>query len=211
MAKGIGAAGIVGIAFESTPGTYVAPTKYIPINSENLMFKQETVWRRPIRGVTDIVGAVAGNADVSGDIEMEALHDCIPYLIMASRNSFVKSGAGPYVYTFTPTHGATTTTGRTLSITVVRNGICFAYTNCSVVNMEFTVDNGLLTSKFGIIASDETTQSVPTPSWPTSVPFGAGQYDIEIPTGTAVTDTDNFTLTVDEGGENAFQIGRAHV
>jgi hypothetical protein len=124
MAVGIGAAGIVGIAFETTPGTYVAPTKFIPVRNENLMYKQETVWRRPIRGVVDVIGGVPGNADVSGDFELEALHDCIPYFIMAGRTTFAKTGTGPYTYTFTPSHVATTVSGKTLSITIVRTARC---------------------------------------------------------------------------------------
>ena len=206
MAVGIGAAGILGIAFETTPGTYVAPSKYVPIRNESLAFKQDTVWRRPIQGVADVVGGVLGNADVSGDIELEALHDCIPYFIMASRNSFVKTGSGPYVYTFTPSHSAVTVTGRTLSITIVRNGICFAYTNCSITSQEYSIDSGLLIVKYTVMASDEAVQSVPTPTWPTSTPMGAGMYSLEIPTATPVTDSDAFTFTVNDSGENQFRL-----
>ena len=49
MAVGIGAGGYVGIAFETTYGTYVPPTKYFPIKSENLKFMQDTYWRRVVQ------------------------------------------------------------------------------------------------------------------------------------------------------------------
>lgn len=206
MPPGIGASGIVGIAFETTPGTYVAPTKYCPIRNENLQANQETQWRRPIRGIVDVVGAVPGNTSFDGDIEMEALHDCVPYFIMASRNTFAKAGAGPYTYTFTPTHSAIVVTGRTLSITIVRNGIVFGYVGCTVTKQEYSLDNGLLIVKFSVMCMEESVQSAPTPTWPTSVPVGMGQYVVEIPTGATVLDTDEFTLSIDENGNNAYRM-----
>lgn len=206
MAVGIGAAGILGVAFETTPGTYVAPTKFIPFRSESLAWKQETIWRRAVRGVADPLGAVAGNGSFDGDIEIEALHDCMIYFIYASRVSVAKTGAGPYTYNATPTAQATTTSGRTLSITIVRNGVVFGYTNCSVTKSEYTVDNGLLIAKYSIIGSDESTQSAPTPTWPTSVPFGAGMYTMEIPTASAVTDTDAFTFSIDDSGQQNYRL-----
>src|SRR5882757_444073 len=39
-----------------TPGTYTAPTKFIPFMSETLTSVQATTWRRPIRQSADIIG-----------------------------------------------------------------------------------------------------------------------------------------------------------
>jgi hypothetical protein len=43
MALDIGASGEVGLAFEATVGTYVAPTKFIPVRNESLKRVQDTV------------------------------------------------------------------------------------------------------------------------------------------------------------------------
>src|SRR5215831_9081904 len=137
MAFGVGAAGIMGVAFEATPGTYTAPVKYIPFRNENLTWKQDTIWRRAVAGIADPLGAVPGNASFDGDIEVEALHDVVPYFLYASRCSIVKSGAGPWVYTATPTAQAQGTVGRTMSITIVRSGIVFAYVNCIVTKSSY--------------------------------------------------------------------------
>src|SRR5690349_23175591 len=127
MGYGIGGGGVVGIALETVAGTYVAPTKFVPINSESLAHRQATTWRRPIRNSVDTLGAVAGNVNVEGDMNIELVEDVLPYFLMASRLNVVKTGAGPnYIYTATPTANATP--AKTLSITVVRNGIVYGYT-----------------------------------------------------------------------------------
>jgi len=209
MAAGIGAAGILGIAKEVTAGTWVTPAKFIPIRSESLAFAQETVFTRPIRGVADIVHAVAGNATVEGDIEFEVTHENLPWFLYAMRGVVTESGlAPPHVYTFEPSSVGQkpAATGETLSITIVRNGIVFGYVNCVVGSMELTVDDGILVATLSILASDETVQSAPTATWPTVPPFGAGQYVIEIPTASQVYDVDGFTFSVDDSAEHAYRL-----
>lgn len=204
MAPGIGASGLLGIAREVTPGTYVAPEKYIPFYKESLKYEQDTNWRRPIRQTPDVVGGVAGDSFVSGDIEMEALHDCLGYFLYASRMSIVKSGAGPFLYTCTPT--AVAIPASTLSITIVRNGIVFAYTGCVVGGFTFSIDKGTLMYKPDIVGRDEAVQSSPTAVWPTTTPFGAGSYNYQIPTATQVFDADTFEFKVDDKAEPQFRL-----
>lgn len=207
MPLGIGAGGVVGIAHEVTPGTYLAPTKFFPIRSENLAWKQSTVWRRVIRGTVDPLGAVAGPGEFSGDIDMEFLEDVAPWFNYCSRATVVKSGTTPnFIYTITGAHSGAASTPRTMSITVVRNGQVFGYTNCVVGKQEYTIDNGMLVVKYSIFGSDEATQTSPTAAFTATQPFGAGTYDIEIPTGTAVLDSDNLTFSIDDSGENQYRL-----
>jgi hypothetical protein len=206
MAKGISNAGIMGIAFESTPGTYVAPTKFFPFRSEGLAWKQETVWRRAIRGIAVPLGAIPGNGSFDGDIVIEALPDVVPYFVYASRATTVKTGTGPWTYTATGNVLATPPTGRTLSITIVRNGVVFGYTNCIVAKSAYSIDAGALIATYSMMGSDETVQSAPTATYSTVIPFGAGEYIMEIPTATAVFDTDNWQLTIDDSGQNAYRL-----
>lgn len=202
MAPGIGASGVIGIAFETTAGTYMAPNKYIPIRSESLGYQQDTSWRRNIRGIVDQETPVNGYSRIEGDIEMEVLEDVLPYFLYASRNSVVKTGVTNYVYTTTPLHGLSVPTGRTMSIVVVRNGIVHAYTGCVVGGMEFTIgDGGILMCTLNIIGYDEAVQAAPTASFPTTVPFGAGQFDIQIPSASSVLDVDTFTFSVNDNAE----------
>jgi hypothetical protein len=204
MAPGIGAAGIMGIALETVSGTYTAPTKYVPFVSEGLNFTQATNFRRPIRATPGVVGAVPGDAHVEGDLTIEALHDVVPIFLHAARCGVVKTGAGPYKYVFTPTAAAIPS--RTMSITMVKNGVVFGYTGMSVSQFVFTITDGTLMFNPSFVGRDEATQSAPTPTWPTSVPFGAGQYNIQIPTASQVFDTDTFEFTVNDNGEPQFRL-----
>lgn len=202
MPLDIQATGFVGIAFEATAGTYTAPTKYFPIRSESLEYMQETHWRDVIMGANDLIGAVPGDAHVEGDLEIELLEDIIPYFLYASRNSVVKTGAGPnFVYTSTPKHGALPTVGRTLSITVVRAGVVFGYTGCVVGSMNFTTDGPIAICTMSVVGRDEITAGLPVPVFAATGPFGAGMYNLQIPTATTIFDVDTFSLQIEDNAE----------
>jgi len=205
MAVAIGASGILGVAREVTPNTYLAPEKFIPFISESLGYVQDTVWRRPIRNTSGLVGAVFGNVHIEGEINMEAFDDCVPYFLTASRTLLVKSGAGPYVYTFTPTSAAVPV--KTLSISIKRNAEVMGYVGCVVGSYTFSVGpDGTLMFNVKVVGSNETTQAALTPIWPTTVPFGAGMYTMEIPTAAQVFDTDSFEFTSEDNAEPQYRL-----
>jgi hypothetical protein len=208
MSAGTGAQGFLGFAVEVTPGTYVAPTNFVPVMSESLTFMQDTVWRRPIRQSADLIGAVAGNSHVEGDVSMELFEDVLAIMMRGARASYVKSGTTPnFTYVFTGTPNAIPAT--TLSITVVRNGVVFGYTGMVISGFTITIDNGLLMFNPTFMGRDEAVQSLPVATWPTGVqatPFGAGQYKLEIPVATQVFDADTFTFTVDDAATPAYRL-----
>lgn len=207
MAVGIGAAGIVGIAHEVTPGTYVAPTQYLPVRSESINFMNEVQYTRPIMGVADNVHAVEGPQHVEGDIEFEVIEDQLAFLLYGARMTVNKTGAGPYVYTFTPANTAEHA-NKTLSITVVRNGQVFGYVGCVIGSLEFSVDNGLLICSASVLGRGESNESTPTPSWPTTEPYGADAYTLNI-AGSPVTRADSFSWSVDDQAEAVYRLGNA--
>jgi hypothetical protein len=184
-------------------GSYTAPTKFFPFNTESLKFDQATVWRRPIRQSVDVVGGVPGNVHINGDIDMEALEDVVVYFMLATRATPTKTGASDKVYSFDPDPSATP--ARSLSLTVVRNGIVFGYTGCVVSQFSFKPSDGLLMFNVSIIGSDEAVQSLPVATWPTTTPFGAGQYEVNI-AGTQMFDTDTFEFTVNDNAEPQFRL-----
>lgn len=189
-----------------TPGVYQAPTKFVPFLSETVKYVQDTVWRRPIRQTADITGASPGNVHIEGDFELEVLEDVLPYFMYCARTTCAKTGSSPnFVYTFTPTSAAIPP--RTFSLTIERTaGVVFGYTGCVVSSLKFTVNNGLLQVTVSIIGRDEASAATPTPVWPTSNVFGAGQYSIEIPTGTPVFDTDVFEFDIDDQAVPDFRL-----
>lgn len=205
MTVAIGASGIMGVALEAVSGVYEPPVKFIPFESESLSWQQDTNWRRPIRNTPGLVGAVAGNGHVEGELGLEALHDCVAYLLHASRCTVVKSGLSPnFIYTFTPAPDAVPS--QTLSISIKRNGEVFGYTGCVVGGFTFSIDNGTLKFSVDIKGNTEATQAALVPTWPTSVPFGAGSYVIEIPTATQVFDTDSFEFQSEDNAEVQFRL-----
>jgi hypothetical protein len=201
-----GAQPTVNTAF--APGVYTAPIKYFPILSETLKYIQSTQWRRPIRQSVDNIGGVPGDVHVEGDVVIEGLTDAMVYFHRASRASLVKTGpvSSKYTYVFTPS--ATATAGRTLSITVVRNGVVFGYTGCVVGTAKYNIANGELQCTYTLMGSDETVQTLPTPVWTTNQaqPFGAGEYDIEIPTGVQIFDTDTFEFSSTDNATPNFRL-----
>jgi hypothetical protein len=189
----------------NNPGVYTAPTKFIPFNSESLKYMQDTNFRRPIRASVDVLNAVPGNVHTEGDLEMDGREDVMPYFMYASRMTVVRSGSNPnWIYTGTPNPNATPQ--MTMSITIVRDGIVFGYVGCVVSQWKLSISDGTLIYSPSILGLDEAVQSTPVATWPTSVPFGAGQYHIEVPSGTQVFDTDTFELTVNDNGVPEFRL-----
>ena len=206
MAQGIGAGGILGIALETTSGTYTAPTKFVPFDSESLGYQQDTQWQRPIRNTPGLVAAVHGNVHAEGELAMEALTEVIVYFLIASRHTMVKTGAAaPYTYVFTPSAVAVPT--KTLSVTIKRGDEIFGYTGCIVGSFTFSIDSGSLKFSVNLVGSDEQEVTAAlTPVWPTAEPFGAGMYTIQIPTATTVYDTDSFEFSVEHNAEPQFRL-----
>lgn len=205
MTQGIGAAGVLGVGLESSIGTYVAPDKYVPFYSESLKYEQDTQYRRPVRATPSVVGATPGNATVGGDISMGALTDCMIYFLHCARASVNKTGAGPYTYAYTPSALGVPT--QTCSITIVRNGVVFGYTGCCVSQFVISIgSDGKMMFNVTVTGLDEAVQSSPTATWPTTEEFGAGMYNIQIPTSTQVFDADTIEFTVNDNGEGQHRL-----
>lgn len=209
MAYGMGAGGLVGVAFETVSGTYTAPTKFVPILSESLELKEQNIYRTPIRQSAARIGVVPGDFSVEGSITMEALEDCCLYFTECSRATGVKTGTTPnFIYTYNPNSNAVP--NKTLSITVVRNGVIFGYTGCVVGKQTFTVNNNILEYTADIFGLTDASPSPSlTPVWPTSVPYGPGSWQIQIPNPTNVFDLDTFSFEIDDAGAEQFRLKNA--
>lgn len=188
------------------PNVYTAPTKYFPFLTTSLNHAQDTMWRRPIRQNVDVLGAVPGNTHIEGDVEMEALMEPAVYFHLATRAACIKSGAGPFAYTYTPTSIATPIF--TLSITIIKNGVVFGYVGCVVGSFKYMTDNGQLKATYSITGSDEAVQAMPTPTFTggQQQPFGAGEYNIQIPTATQVFDADTFEFNVSDSPDPQYRL-----
>jgi hypothetical protein len=191
----------------ANPNVYAAPTYFFPFLSESLGHKQDTQWRRPIRSNVDNLGGVPGNVNTEGDIEVEGLVEPCIYFHKASRATLVKSGPVSSLYTYAFTPNASATALNTLSLTIVRNGVVFGYTGIVVSAFKYTIDNGMLKATFTLRGSDEAVQSVPVPTYGGQAQvFGAGDYNIQIPTTSQVFDMDTFEWSVEDNAEPQFRL-----
>ena len=184
MPAGLGGGGKVGIAFETTMGTYVAPTVFVPILNESLRYTEEKYYSEQIRQQTIYSDVKSGYYHVEGDIQLEVDPGNIVHWMYASRHTIAKTGAGPYEYKFTPSSAGSAstaagpTTAKTLSITIVRNSVVFGYTGCVVGGYEYMIEDGVLKCTLNVFGLAEAVQSAPSPTWPTAILYGADAHRV---------------------------------
>lgn len=201
MTVEVGGAGTIGLATETTLGTYVPPTKWIPIRSETLELVEDKIYRMNLRGTADRTGAIQGYTHTAGDITFEVTPDVLVYFLYAARTTPSKVTT---TYTFVPAHiakastAAGTSSRKTLSLLVARSGNPMAYVGLSVGQLSFSVDGGVLMCTASMIGTNESAQSAGTPSYTQPVVIGPGKVTLEIPTATARADADTFTLNIND-------------
>jgi Phage tail tube protein len=184
MPAGLGGGGSVGIALEATMGTYVAPTVFVPILDENFIYTESKYYSEQIRQTSIVSDVKSSYYHIEGPINMEVDPRFLPYFMYASRHTIAKTGAGPYDYTFTPSSAGSASTAasgavpRTMSITVVRNGVVFGYTGCVIGSFEFTVEEGILRCSMDALGLAEAVQADPTETWVASDLLGADAHRI---------------------------------
>ncbi len=183
---GLGGGGSVGVAFETTMGTWVTPAVYIPVLNESLSYTEDKYLSEQIRQQSIHSEAKPSYYHVEGDLELEVDPTNILYLLYAGRHTVSKTGAGPYVYKFTPNSAgvgktaAGATTQKTLSITVVRNEEVFGYSGCVLAGFEITVgtDDGILRCTANIMGLSEAEVANPTEAWTAPDLLGADSHRI---------------------------------
>jgi hypothetical protein len=181
MPAGLGGGGKVGFAFETVMGTYVAPTVFVPVLSEDIQYMEEKYYSEQIRQQTIASDVKPAPYHVEGPVEMEVDVNNLPYWLYASRHNITKTGAAtPWTYKFTPGNQGSASTAasgavaRTASITVVRNGVVFGYVGCVVGSFEFSIsDEGILLVTMDVLGMGEASQSAPSPTWIAPQLYGA--------------------------------------
>lgn len=183
---GLGGGGSLSLAFETTMGTYVAPTVFVPILSESLEYTEDKYLSEQIRQQSIHSEAKPSYYHVEGDIEMEVDPNFLPYFLYLARHTVTKTGAGPYVYKYVPNSAGTastaagTTAQKTASITVVKNGEVFGYAGCCLSGFEFSVDtdNGVLMFTANVMGLSEAVAADPTEAWVAPLLLGADSHRI---------------------------------
>jgi hypothetical protein len=184
--------GAIWVGLETAYGTPVDPTAagvgvWVPIISETLAYTEDKYFTPQIRNSAISSDVEQAPYHIAGDIVMEVDPNYMPYFLYASRHTVVKTGAGPYTYSATPTNIGSTYPGgsaRGLSIVVVRNHIGYLYSGCVVGQWAETIENGVLRATLSIIGLAEAPTAVADPtsseSWVDADLFGAGAHTVYV-------------------------------
>src|SRR4051812_46549580 len=101
LASGIG--GQFGFAEEVTYGTFVAPARFLEINSASVKFERERIESQGIRAGRRVLHRWApGVQRVAGDVEMEMAPQGFAQLWKHILGAVSTAGANPYTHTLTP-------------------------------------------------------------------------------------------------------------
>lgn len=225
---GLGGGGSVGLAFETTMGTYVPPTVFVPIISEGLEYTEEKYLSEQIRQQSIHTEAKPSYYHVEGDIEMEVDVNFLPYFLHAGRHTITKTGAtAPFVYKYVPNSAGTASTAagpatrKTLSITTVRNGEVFGYAGCALGGFQFSVDtdSGILMATMNMFGLSEASAADPTEAWIAPQLYGADAHRIYLdaagiaPAFAGAADVNHngleFGVTFNAGAQNRIRSDRS--
>jgi hypothetical protein len=202
--------GHVGLALETTHGTYIAPAVFAPITGETLGERRSDPLRKPILGQAVTLGKIGGREHVDGEIIMEALPTTMAYFLAASRWAITKAGAGPF--TFTASDGADAHVkgdDRSLTIVTDRAGVGFAYLGCQVGSVRLFVDDGIPMVAYGIVGREQTEDYTPgAVTMPTEVPFGADDVALTV-AASARVDIDSLEINLNDNAEPRFNLSGA--
>lgn len=204
--------GHVGLALETTHGTYLAPTKFAAVYSESLQEIRTDEYRVPLIGRAVASGKTPGRHHVEGEITMEALPEVMAYFLIASRfgQTVIKSGAGPFVYTATNNSVVHLKANKkSLTLVVDRAGIGFAYLGCQVVKTVINFsDGGVPMVTYTIIGRKQTNDYTPgVVVIPTELPFSVSEVNLDVagaPRGDV--DAESAEFTIDDNGEARFNL-----
>lgn len=169
----------LGFVAESTYGTYVAPTRWIPHVSAPLDFGIDRLESEGImagRRVLDADQWSAGNKTVKVPLGLELYDKSIGLLFTHMFGSVVTTGAGPYTHTFTPGD----LTGKSLTMQIgtpnTTDGTVhpFSLLGCKIDSWELGLKAGeKATLGVDVVAKDVTTaQSLAAVSYATGIGLG---------------------------------------
>jgi hypothetical protein len=228
MPAGLGGSGYLAIKHEVTMGTYLPPatagTIFVPIISESLQYTEDKYYSEQIRQSVIESEQKQSYYHVEGDITMEVDTAFLPYFLYCSRFTPTKTGASsPWAYKFVPstagsaTTAAGTSTRKTASISVFRNGIGFGYGGCVVGGWEFSIEDGVLRVTMNVLGlSEATPANAGTPAWVAAKLLGADAHQVSVDTsGTAptfstpATDFNGYTVNINHNPEAQNRIVRA--
>jgi Phage tail tube protein len=197
VAIGSGLGAQLGIAAESTYGTFVAPTKFIEFTKESLAFKKTTAQSAGIaagRLLALSSRRVVTRKEVTGSIDLEIANKGMGLLVQALMGTTVTPVQQGVTTAYLQTHTLADTAGKSLTI---QKGVPLttgtvtdkSFLGCKVTSGEFSCGVGeMLAGSFEFDGKDcDETQTLAAASYSNMSPFHFGQMALK--TGTFGAET----------------------
>ncbi|WP_172384802.1 phage tail tube protein [Streptomyces sp. MNP-20] len=192
MAIGSGLGAQLGIAAESTYGTFVAPTKFVEFTKESLVLKKTTAQSAGIaagRLLPLSSRRVLTQREVSGSLDLEVTNKAMGILLQALMGTTVTPVQQGVTTAYLQTHTLADTAGKSLTI---QKGVPLttgtvtdkSFVGCKVTSAEFSCEvGGMLMATFEFDGKDcDEGQTLAVASYPAMSPFHFGQSAVK--TGT---------------------------
>ena len=189
MAIGSGLGAQLGIAAETTYGTYVAPTKFIEFTKESLVLKKTTAQSAGIaagRLVALSSRRVVTRKEVQGSIDLEVSNKGMGLLLQALMGTTVTPVQQATSTAYLQTHTLADTAGKSLTI---QKGVPLttgtvtdkSFLGCKVTSAEFSCEvGGMLTATFEFDGKDcDEGQTLAVASYSNMSPFHFGQMALK--------------------------------
>lgn len=204
MAIGSGLAASIGLAAESTYGTYVAPTRFLEFDKEDLTQTKTTIQggglaagRYTQLGSRRVLATTAGKGSIDLDVSNKKFGLLIAHLLGSAAAPVQQAATTAYLQThtlgdtvgkyLTVQKGVPLTTGTVTPYSFLGGKIAAGSFSCAV--------NGTLKSSFDFdFKSVTTAQALAAPSYTTGIaPFHGGQMTVKLGTYGAETEITGIT------------------
>jgi hypothetical protein len=189
MAIGSGLGAQIGLAAETTYGTYAAPSKFVEFTKESLVLKKTTAQSAGIaagRLMALSSRRVLTQKEASGSIELEVTNKAMGLFLQALMGTSVTPVQQGATTAYLQTHTLADTAGKSLTI---QKGVPLTtgtvtdktFVGCKILSAEFSCEvGGMLMATFEFDGKDcDETQTLSVASYPVMSPFHFGQMGLK--------------------------------
>lgn len=189
MAIGSGLGAQIGIAAESSYGTFAAPTRFIEFTKESLQLKKTTATSNGIaagRLVSRSSRRVVTQRQAAGSLEMEVTTKAMGVLLQSLMGTSVTPAQQEATAAYLQEHLLVDTAGKSL---VIQKGVPLTtgvvtdktFVGCKVISAEFSCEvGGMLVVSFELDIKDcDETQTLAVATYPEMAPFHFGQMSVK--------------------------------
>ncbi|WP_328860887.1 phage tail tube protein [Streptomyces sp. NBC_00306] len=197
MAIGSGLGAQIGVAAESSYGTFVAPTKFPEFTKESLALKKTTATSAGIAAGRLLPLAsrrVVTQREAAGSLDMEVTNKLMGLFLQALMGTSVTPAQQGATAAYLQTHLLADNFGKSLTIqkgVPLTTGVVQdkTFVGCKILSAEFSCEaGGMLQASFEIDGKDcDETQTLAAASYPSMAPFHFGQMALK--TGSYGTET----------------------